>query len=260
MATDVMSSVPFWLVTIFTLAVALVPFFFIRIVEYHFSENIINNLRQERYQNDYEKKVYVKKLEQMTKATRSIAKFKRLYKDTNVDVDNYADKQMMEMVKFYKTKRKNKVSSLSERQKNGYMIAHKSKSERFNLKSLGVEALKSENMKVTQIRDDEYFGRNEGSYDYRNLTNNASNTNQIQGVIDHSAVNDFEYHDENSRINKMSRKEFDSELVSSWSNEQMPKMVINSFKSHKSKFSKEVEVEVENYGDFVERAENLSKN
>lgn len=49
----------------------------------------------------------MKKLEQMTKATRSIAKFKRLYKmnQDNTEVDNYADKQMKIIVDQFKSDR-----------------------------------------------------------------------------------------------------------------------------------------------------------
>jgi hypothetical protein len=102
---DIVNNFLFWIATLFICTMTLVPFFILRRADYHFSENIVNNLRQRKYEHDYAKKVYVKKLEQMTKATRSIAKFKRLYKDTNIETDTYADKQMLEMVKVYKSNR-----------------------------------------------------------------------------------------------------------------------------------------------------------
>jgi len=103
---EVVGNLLFWVTTIITSCFALVPFFIIRRADYHFSENIISNVRQKKYEHDYAKKVYVKKLEQITKATRSIAKFKRLYKESNMQADNYADKQLIELVKLFKNNRK----------------------------------------------------------------------------------------------------------------------------------------------------------
>lgn len=108
---DCLGNIFFWITTIFTSAVCLIPFFIARRIEYHFSENIINNLMQKKYQHDYAKKIYGKKLEQMTKCTRSIAKFKRMYKANNneIEVDNYRDKKMKEIVDMYKTNKKSQM-------------------------------------------------------------------------------------------------------------------------------------------------------
>jgi hypothetical protein len=100
---DIVSNPLFWSITLMTSAVCLVPFYVTRRADLHFSENIINNLRQKKYEQNYAKKIYIKKLEQMTKATRTIMKFKRLYKDQNMETDNYADKRMKEMVEAYKS-------------------------------------------------------------------------------------------------------------------------------------------------------------
>lgn len=108
--TDCLGNVFFWLTTLFTTVICLIPFFLARRVEYHFTENIIYNLIQNKYQHDYAKKMYVKKLEQMTKCTRSIAKFKRMYKaEIDVEADNYNDKKMKEIVNMYKSNKKSQM-------------------------------------------------------------------------------------------------------------------------------------------------------
>ena len=59
-------------------------------------------------------KFYKKKIEQMTKAKRSVAKFKRIYsaeKKYNNVYDNIADQQMKKIVDEFRQKRKkNKIS------------------------------------------------------------------------------------------------------------------------------------------------------
>jgi hypothetical protein len=109
---DIVSNVTFWFTVLITSSICIVGFFIIRRAEYHFSESIINNLRHEKYEQDYAKKMYIKKLEQMTKCKRSIAKFKRLYKlQNNFEVENYADKRMKEMVDLYKTNKQEKFKA-----------------------------------------------------------------------------------------------------------------------------------------------------
>lgn len=117
LARDILLNLTFWLTMISTTAVCIVPFYLLRRAEFHFSGNIIINLRQKKFEHDYARKYYQKKLQQMTKATRSIAKFKRLYKlnQDNLDEDNYADKQMKLMVDEYKTKKSKIRSTVLER-------------------------------------------------------------------------------------------------------------------------------------------------
>ena len=108
---DIVSNPLFWFTVGMTCGLCLVPFYVARKGDFHFSENIISNLRQRKYEQNYAKKIYIKKLEQMTKATRTIMKFKRLYKEENPDTDNYADKRMKEMVEAY---RSNKLKQKKE--------------------------------------------------------------------------------------------------------------------------------------------------
>jgi hypothetical protein len=107
---DIVSNINFWFVVIITSASCLLFFSIARNLEALFSESIINNIRQNKYRHEYEKKIYKKKLEQMGRCKRTLNKFKRLYKHKGEDViendENYADKKMKEMVDLYKTKKK----------------------------------------------------------------------------------------------------------------------------------------------------------
>jgi hypothetical protein len=129
---DVVSNILFWLVVIMTSASCLLFFTIARHLEALFSENIINNIRQNRYRHEYEKKIYKRKLEQMSRCKRTLAKFKRLYKQKgeNEEVDiNYADKKMKEIVEMYKNKQRTTrfkkfiSKSLSERLPDDYQPA-----------------------------------------------------------------------------------------------------------------------------------------
>ena len=76
-----------------------------------FSDTIINNLRNQRTQNDFAKKMYIKKIEHMTKCTRSLAKFKKIYKALDeYNADNFADRKMREIVQLYKSTKKKSPS------------------------------------------------------------------------------------------------------------------------------------------------------
>lgn len=99
---DIVSDLLFWLVLLITCAICVLFFQIIRNCEMLFSGSIINNLRRNRYYHEYEKKIYLKKLEQMNRCRRTLVKFKRLYKQNDYEAENYADKRMKEMVDMYK--------------------------------------------------------------------------------------------------------------------------------------------------------------
>jgi hypothetical protein len=161
---DVVSNLTFWLTTLMTCAICLVPFFIARRADYHFSENIINNLRHRKYEHDYAKKIYIKKLEQMTKATRTIMKFKRLYNQDYEDVDNYADKRMKVMVEVYKSSKLKKKNNANI---DDGIIRSRSKSVNHLIKPisncLDYRNLKNQEKKISTNKKFESMSNNENS-------------------------------------------------------------------------------------------------
>lgn len=117
---DICGNLNFWLTILITSVLAIFPFFIVRRHEYLFSQTIINNLRQNKYEIEYAKKKYVNKIAQLTKYTRYLAKFKKLMKqDPNkVELDNYVDKRMMDIVEMYKSTKKNEKQKKQEDDKN----------------------------------------------------------------------------------------------------------------------------------------------
>lgn len=57
---------------------------------------------QDRFESNFTHKLYKKKLEELRKFHRSIAKFKKLIKMKNNDVDNLSDKRFRDIVEAYK--------------------------------------------------------------------------------------------------------------------------------------------------------------
>jgi hypothetical protein len=78
-----------------------------------FSDNIINNLRNRRYENNYVKKTYIKKIEEMNKYKRSLAKFKKIYRlHDDYEPDNLNDKKIKDIVSTFKQRTKTTNKSL----------------------------------------------------------------------------------------------------------------------------------------------------
>jgi hypothetical protein len=98
---DSISNLYFWLVVICTSGICLAPFYLIRSLHYFFGESVVNNLKYNNYQKDYMKKKYLKMLEELSKCTRSVVKFKKILKQRDFEADNYADKRMKEIVDNY---------------------------------------------------------------------------------------------------------------------------------------------------------------
>jgi hypothetical protein len=111
------------------LAISLIPIIISRKIDLHFSHNIINNIRNRRFEDDYLRKTYLKKLENMSRCTRSLAKFKKLYKvEEHFVAENYADKKMKEFVELYKTLKK--LKNNEEIESFNRNILRRSKSEK----------------------------------------------------------------------------------------------------------------------------------
>ena len=108
----------FWFTLIALCGIIGIPFYILRKAEYFFGGFIVNLILQKKINNIYLVKYCQKKVEQMTRVNRSVAKFIKIYKskDEAAKIDNFADQQMKKIVdefrvnrKKYKKSRKNKV-------------------------------------------------------------------------------------------------------------------------------------------------------
>ena len=108
----------FWFTLIALCGIIGIPFYILRQSEYFFGGFIVNLILQKKINNIYLVKYCQKKVEQMTRVNRSVAKFIKIYKskDEAAKIDNFADQQMKKIVdefrvnrKKYKKSRKNKV-------------------------------------------------------------------------------------------------------------------------------------------------------
>ena len=142
---DIVSNAKFWFVLVITLAIDLLFVIISRKIDFLLSDTIINNLRNRNYEDDYTKKIYMKKLEHMSKWTRYLARFKKIYRNNNYEADTYADRKMKELVEKYR--KNNKRSQCNSPVKNRIS---KSKSMDFGKKlkeKLNTLSIKIENMK-----------------------------------------------------------------------------------------------------------------
>ena len=96
-----------WLTIIMTCSFCLIPTFIVRRAEFFFGGFIANKIKQKDYKDFFIEKFYQKKVEQMTRVVRSVAKFKRIYYN-NIEEnqeDNLADEKMRKIVDEFKDKR-----------------------------------------------------------------------------------------------------------------------------------------------------------
>ena len=100
-----------WWTIIMTCSFNLLLFFILRRAEFFFGGFIVNEIMQRNYKNYFIEKFYQKKVEQMTRVVRSVAKFKRIYYHSDEDIldDNLADQKMRKIVDDYKFKKKNTI-------------------------------------------------------------------------------------------------------------------------------------------------------
>lgn len=92
----------FWLVLVLTFSIAYYPYLFYTRFDLFFIYDIINDLRFGKYEYDIDKKVCMRKLEQINKLKRLIIKFKKFYNEKDFQPDNIRDNQMKEIVEKYK--------------------------------------------------------------------------------------------------------------------------------------------------------------
>ena len=99
-----------WFTIIMTCSLCLIPYFILRRTEFFFGGFIINKIKLKLYKDTFIEKFYQKKLEQMTRVVRRVAKFKRFYyneKEDNPNDDNLANEKMKKFVDEFKIKKKN---------------------------------------------------------------------------------------------------------------------------------------------------------
>ena len=96
-----------WLTFIITCWICLLLFYILRRGEYFFGGFIINKIKQKQFEIFIEK-FYQKKVEQMTRVVRNVAKFKRIYyneKNDNQEEDNLNNQKMKIYVEEFKDKK-----------------------------------------------------------------------------------------------------------------------------------------------------------
>ena len=148
----------------------LIPVYISKYATYLFGDNIINNIRNGNYEHDLKRKKYVKKINQMMKCTRSVAKFKKIYhnQQTNQNQDdNFAEKKMKEMVEMYK---KNKKANPPAQMK--------SKSDRMTMKDKYIIQVAS--VKNVNDENNHFVNNNDNNNDITNKINDPVFTNKVE--------------------------------------------------------------------------------
>ena len=107
-----LSNIFTWFTIIITCSFCLIPYYILRRVEFFFGGFIINKMKLKLYKDTFIEKFYQKKVEQMTRVVRRVAKFKRIYyneneNEDNPNDDNLVNKKMKKFVDEFKIKRKN---------------------------------------------------------------------------------------------------------------------------------------------------------
>ena len=103
----------FWLTLIATCGLICIPFYILRKAEFFFGGFIVNLIIQKKIDNLYLAKYCKKKVEEMTRVNRSVAKFIKIYKNTDETekIDNFADQQMKKIVDEFRRNRKKRKKS-----------------------------------------------------------------------------------------------------------------------------------------------------
>jgi hypothetical protein len=101
------------------------------------------------FEEDFTHKLYKKKIEEIRKLHRSIAKFKKLYKIKNDDLDNLSDKRFKDIVDAYK--RTHQIGKKNDLNSNKFNKSPVKKSRSINLEK------KNEIMDINEILNDEIY-------------------------------------------------------------------------------------------------------
>lgn len=134
---DILWNLNFWAVTIVSSSFSCLLFLIVRRFDFLFSDTIINSIMQNKFESNFTHKLYKKKLEEIRKFHRSIAKFKKIFKMKNEEFDNLSDKRFKDIVDAYKrnhTIEKKTPANLQENIKHDYLpvIVKRAKSQCFD--------------------------------------------------------------------------------------------------------------------------------
>ena len=104
----IMGNWNFWFTLLALCGLLCIPFYILRKSEYFFGGFIVNLVLQKKVNNIYLIKYCKKKVEEMTRVHRNVAKFTKIYKnkDGTVKIDNFGDEQMKKWVDQFKLDRK----------------------------------------------------------------------------------------------------------------------------------------------------------
>ena len=104
----IMGNLNFWFTLVLLFGLIFVPFYILRNAEYFFGGFLVPLILQNKIDHVYYIKYCQKKVDEMTRINRRVAKFMKLYKNPQEvnKVDNYADKQMKEIIVQFKKNRK----------------------------------------------------------------------------------------------------------------------------------------------------------
>ena len=103
----IMGNLNFWFTLVMVSGILFVPYYILRCAEYFFGGFLVNLILLKRVDHIYFIKYCQKKIDEMTRINRRVAKFMKLYNHpTEAEkVDNYADKQMQEIISQFKKDR-----------------------------------------------------------------------------------------------------------------------------------------------------------
>ena len=109
----IMGNLNFWLTLVLLFGFIFIPFYILRNAEFFFGGFIVPLILQDRVDHIYFIKYCQKKVDEMTRINRRVAKFMKLYKNPEEanKVDNYADTQMKKIVDQFKSHRKERKKS-----------------------------------------------------------------------------------------------------------------------------------------------------
>ena len=118
----IMGNWNFWFTMIALCSSVCIPFFILRRAEYFFGGFIVNLILQKKINNIYLIKYCQRKVEEMTRVHRNVAKFTKIYKnkDGTLKIDNFGDEQMKKWVDQFKMERK--INKKSKKKKNNNII------------------------------------------------------------------------------------------------------------------------------------------
>lgn len=187
---DILGNIIFWLTVLLTASICSVPIFAVRRAEFMFTDTIINNLRRNQYQKDYKRKVLCAKLKTMTQYQRTVDKFKRIYKQNeNVDIDNYADKRMKDIIDQYKSNRQHYKNNNRENlnNKNNKLIEANFNSHRYIDEKLPINRFRSNS---ENMLDKFYTARMIDNYPSSNLEDFNTNNNDDNKLMEISYLSD----------------------------------------------------------------------